>query len=172
MKTDNALSLFHFPSNNKKRSKFYLSFMRIRTFPASSLAFISTTLLACSLKSETILLEIVCSRSNSDREAENARAAFSVSRLYSLLMHAQESLSPVSSMDCTGPAIASDSFFCNNKMVKGQKIWIECSELTMTSRGCKIKESNLIVSFQFCQFYVPNRFYMNLYMFLQFIPSF
>lgn len=93
--------------------------MRIRTFPASSLALVSTTLLAYSLKSETILLEIVWSRSNSEREAENERAAFSVSRLYSLLMHAQESLSPVSSMDCTGPEIASDSFFCN--MQNGKK---------------------------------------------------
>ena len=139
--------LFSIFFSNKRRRKLYLSFICIRIFPASSLAFISTTLLACSLKSETILLETVWSRSNSEREAENARAAFSVSRLYSLLIHAQASLSRVSSMDCTGPASASDRFFCNMQCKWQKDKYRMFPKWPWRLELWKIKESNLVISF-------------------------
>lgn len=102
--------------NNKfHRKNCYLSFIRIRTFPASSLAFFSTTILAYSFKFCIILLNVSSSNSKPATAVENPDMAVSVSRLRSSLIEGQVSFPPNSSRDSTGSVRACVSFFCKTQ---------------------------------------------------------
>jgi len=124
----------------------YLSFMRLRTLPASaaSLGFISTKLLACSLKccnlvsiSELFKLKLTAASENSD-------IASLVLHSKTSLIDAHVSLSPASNMDST--LLASAWVICFYAGVTYQDLIIRLSRVTCipprTLTDCDISEGN------------------------------
>jgi len=81
----------------------YLSFMRLRTLPASaaSLAFISTKFLACSLKCCNLVSIAEVRKSKLTTASENSDTAASVLHSKRFPIDAHVSLSPASNNDST-----------------------------------------------------------------------
>lgn len=106
-----------------------LSFIRISTLPASSLAFASTTPLAISSKFVIIFCLVISSISNPESEVEKPDLADSVSRFRRFFIVGQVSLLAPSKRASIGPVKASFSFSCKLSTISKLPISIQFCHL-------------------------------------------